>query len=155
MDGMGARGFMRQPTALGFAIDGNSLLSALPDLAREVRVEVGGEGGFEGSGVEAAEEALESGDVGSMGGRKAKGAFDGIRLLSAPFGDGEEGAMVGEDGGDGKREDGGKGVAGALTASWVGKEGEGSLEMRSGKGNAGVGSCGEVGGIGRLSRSKL
>ena len=67
MDRMGASGFMREASALGFAIDRDTLLAALTHLARTVGVEEGGEGGFQGRSVEAAEEALEGGDMWGLG----------------------------------------------------------------------------------------
>jgi hypothetical protein len=150
MDRMRAARFMREAPALGFAIDRDTLLAAVAELARAVGVEEGGEGGFQSLGVEATEEALEGGSMGRVGGGKAEGEFDGVRLSSAPFGDGKQGAMIGKEGGNGEGEDGGEGVAGALATSGVRDEGEGGAQVGSGKSNAGVGSCGEVDGIGRL-----
>jgi hypothetical protein len=100
MDRMAARDFVGQSATLGFAIHCNALAAALTHLAGQARIEVVHEGALKSGRLKATEETLEGGDVRNRGGRKSKKVFDGVGLGSAPFCNGEERAMIGEDGGD-------------------------------------------------------
>ncbi len=127
-DGVYGKGRVRgtgQASALGFAIQGDPLTAAGTEFAGHIRVEVGGQCGRERSGIEAPEEVLERGDMGRTTAREPKRVLNRITLRCPPLGNGQQRAVITEQGGNREGEDGGEGVAGTLATTRIRERREG------------------------------
>ena len=155
MHWMGPRGRMGQAATLRLAIDGHALTAPRWDFSGRVRVEKVAQRGGERVRIQAAEEALERGDMGRTVLGKAQRAFDGAGLGGSPLGNCEQGEMVGQDGGDGHGQDGGQREARTLAPPGIGHLGAGGVHRGEGEGKVDAGACWEDGCCARLHDTLL